>query len=241
MAVVGISSGSANGVYGQSSAASKGGVVGLNNTGFGVNGYSTNGYGVYAQSSSGYAVYAIGSTAIYGSGTNTFVGTTTVTGNFTVSGGTKSFLIDHPLDPANRDLLHACVEAPEMKNIYDGVGVADAAGELRVVMPSYFEAFNKDLRYQLTAVGQAAPGLHIKEEVAKGAFTIAGAAPGQKVCWQVTGIRKDAWAEANPFIVERDRPEKERGHHRTPEVHGHSVEKRIGYAAPPATAAPAPT
>lgn len=234
MAICAISSGGANGIYGQSSYSAKGGVVGLNNTsgGYGVNGYSTSGYGVYGQSPSSYALFGSGTYGIYTLGLNVFANNVSCLSNFTVA-GTKSFIIDHPLDPENRDLLHVCVESSEMKNIYDGVGTADAAGELTVAMPDYFEALNKDLRYQLTAIGQAAPGLYIKEELTKGKFRIAGANPGQKVCWQVTGNRKDAFAEKNPFVVERDRPASERGLYRNPEAYGHPAEKRIGYVAAP--------
>jgi hypothetical protein len=32
-----------------------------------------------------------------------------------------------------------------------------------------------------------------------------------QVCWQLTGSRKDAWAAANPFEVEQEKPEEERG------------------------------
>ena len=46
-----------------------------------------------------------------------------------------------------------------MKNIYDGLAVLDAAGEAWVTLPDYFDALNKDFRYQLTAVGGPGPGL----------------------------------------------------------------------------------
>jgi len=32
-----------------------------------------------------------------------------------------------------------------------------------------------------------------------------------KISWQVTGIRKDPWADANRIQVEEDKPDKERG------------------------------
>ena len=57
-------------------------------------------------------------------------------------------MIDHPLDPANKYLYHSFVESPDMKNIYDGVITTDANGDATVVMPDYFEALNKDFRYQ---------------------------------------------------------------------------------------------
>jgi hypothetical protein len=40
------------------------------------------------------------------------------------SAGTKDFKIDHPLDPANKYLVHASVESSEMMNIYTGATIA---------------------------------------------------------------------------------------------------------------------
>jgi hypothetical protein len=126
-----------------------------------------------------------------------------VKGSLIKHGGT--FQIDHPLDPANKYLVHSFVESPDMKNVYDGVVTADSSGEADVELPQYFDALNKEFRYQLTPVGAPAPDLHVKEELTENRFTISGARPGQRVCWQVTGIRKDAWSTANPVVVERDK------------------------------------
>lgn len=35
--------------------------------------------------------------------------------------------------------------------------------------------------------------------------------PEVEVSWQVTGIRKDAWAEKNRFVVEMEKPPAEQG------------------------------
>jgi hypothetical protein len=75
-------------------------------------------------------------------------------------------------------------------------------GEIVVQMPSYVEALNEAFRYQLTAIGTPAPSLHIKQELTQGQFVVAGAAPGQRVCWQITGNRRDPFARANPLLVE---------------------------------------
>jgi hypothetical protein len=56
--------------------------------------------------------------------------------------------------------------------------------------------------YSLTAIGAPAPNLYIAQEVTNNSFEIAGGAPGMKVSWQVTGIRQDAFAKANPLKVE---------------------------------------
>ena len=41
-----------------------------------------------------------------------------------------------------------------------------------------------------------------------------------KVSWQITGIRKDPWANANRIQVEEDKPDKERGYYLHPDLYG---------------------
>jgi hypothetical protein len=48
-----------------------------------------------------------------------------------------------------------------------------------------------------------------------------------KVSWQVTGIRKDPWANANRIQVEEDKPAKERGHYLHPDLYGQPEKKGI--------------
>ncbi len=124
----------------------------------------------------------------------------------TLSKGGGSFKIDHPLDPANKYLYHSFVESPDMMNIYNGMIVLDANGEAVVGLPDWFEALNRDFRYQLTPVGAPGPNLHIAEEVANNQFKIAGGKPGSKVSWQVTGIRHDAYADAHRIPTEVEKP-----------------------------------
>jgi len=121
------------------------------------------------------------------------------------------FKIDHPLDPANKLLRHSVVESSEMKNLYDGTATLDARGEAVVELPHWFEALNRDFRYQLTAIGAASPNLHVAKAISKGRFSIAGGMPGGAVCWQVTGTRHDAAALAHPLIVEEEKAQHERG------------------------------
>ena len=116
----------------------------------------------------------------------------------TLSKTAGSFRIDHPLDPANKYLVHSFVESPDMMNVYNGNVVLDADGGAWVEMPDWFEALNRDFRYQLTPIGGAAPGLHVASKVAGGRFSIGGGEPGLEVSWQVTGIRQDAYANARP-------------------------------------------
>jgi hypothetical protein len=212
------------------------GMWGSSKIGIGVIGSSSSYIGVYGHSFSGYAAYLNGDVGI--------------TGNLQKGGG--SFKIDHPIDPANKYLHHSFVESPDMKNVYDGLVVLDNKGEAEIELPDWFSALNKDFRYQLTAIGAPGPNLYIAEEISDAAttanystdssssyqnnnndsnnssnFKIAGGTSGMKVSWQVTGIRKDPWANANRIQVEEDKPANEQGYYIYPELYGKSEEKGI--------------
>ena len=149
----------------------------------------------------------------------------------TLSKSAGSFMIDHPLDPANKYLSHSFVESPDMKNVYDGVVTLDTAGEATVEMPEWFGALNRDFRYQLTCIGGFAP-VYIAEEIADNRFRIAGGTPEMKVSWQVTGIRQDAYANAHRIPVEEDKPEDERGKYAFPALFGQPETMAIGSVDP---------
>ncbi len=121
-------------------------------------------------------------------------GDVTIAGNLSKGGG--SFKIDHPLDPENKYLFHSFVESPDMMNVYNGNIILNERGEAKVEMPEYFAALNRDFRYQLTPIGSFSE-LYVAEEIEENYFKIAGGRPGVKVSWQVTGIRRDPFAEAN--------------------------------------------
>lgn len=73
-----------------------------------------------------------------------------------LSGATKNFKIDDPLDPANKYLVHSSVESSEMLNIYSGNVTTDGSGSATVTLPAWFASENGDFRYQLTTIGQDA-------------------------------------------------------------------------------------
>lgn len=172
-----------------------------------LSGFSNGGYGVSGQSDN-VAIYATNpmtkTTAYLASRccAGDFYGTVYVHGTLKVEGG-KNFVIDNPIDPGHTDLYHASVESSEMKNLYDGVVTLDARGTAIIRLPRWFGALNKDFRYQLTAIGTAAPGLHIAKEIADNQFAIAGGSAGMKVSWMVTGVRQDEWARTHPMQVEQ--------------------------------------
>jgi hypothetical protein len=164
-----------------------------------------------------YAIYASGNMQLYGNAN--INGNLSVVGTLSKSSGT--FKIDHPLDPANKYLSHSFVESPDMKNVYDGVVVLDSKGEAEIELPRWFDALNKDFRYQLTAIGAPGPNLYVSKEIQhNNRFRIAGGTGGLKVSWQVTGIRQDAYAEAHRTPIEEDKPAQVRGYYLNPEEHG---------------------
>jgi hypothetical protein len=185
-----------------------GGVLGVSVLGSGVEGFTFNSIrndpnvaAVRGQSANGFA--------------GLFVGRVRVTGPLHKAGG--GFTVDHPTDPKNKYLSHSFVESPEMLNVYSGTVTTSRAGMARIRLPAYFEALNRDFRYQLTVIGSFARAM-VSEEIKANAFVIRTDPGGVKVCWQVTGVRKDAWAEANRIPVEESKPKAERGRYLHPEL-----------------------
>jgi hypothetical protein len=134
--------------------------------------------------------------------------------------GTKSFMIDHPLDPANKVLYHYSAESPDVLNIYSGTVGLDALGEAWITLPEYFEAINTDPRYTLTSLGAPAPMLHISVEIEGNQFKIAGGAPNARASWEVKAVRRDAFVQRYGAPVEALKPVEQRGTYIRPELYG---------------------
>ena len=97
-------------------------------------------------------------------------------------------------------------------------------------MPEYFEPLNKEFRYQLTVIGEFAQAI-INDEINNNQFSIRTDKPNVKVSWQVTGVRRDAFANANRIQVEEDKPTDERGKYLHPEAIGKPREMSVDYRA----------
>ena len=237
------SKGAGNGVYGESDSFGDG-VYGKSSSGAGVNGISQKGGGVLGGNRDGYGVVGMSgnSAGLYCDSSFDYAailnGKVKITGNLEKAGG--SFKVDHPLDPANKYLCHSFVESPDMKNVYDGVVVLDNKGKAEIDLPDWFGIINTDFRYQLTAIGAPGPNLYIAEKISdtttssnknknSSRFRIAGGTSGMEVSWQVTGIRRDPWANANRIQVEEDKPTKERGYYLHPDLYGQPEEKGISH------------
>jgi hypothetical protein len=201
-------SGVTYGVYGWSDSTAGTGVYGRAEATSGTN------YGVLGQTnstSSGYGVYAIGRFA---------------------ASGTKSFQIDHPLQPETHFLNHFCTEAPEPLNAYSGNVVTDAQGYATVILPNYFEAVNRDFRYQLTVMGQFAQAI-VAEKIRNNQFVIRTDKPNVEVSWRVEAIRNDRWVQQNGFQTEQEKPEEYQGRYLHPELFGQPKERGIHYRPEP--------
>ncbi len=205
-----LNSGSKRGVYGTASGAgSNFALYGLAND---------------AAGSQNFGIYAAASGASTENWAGVFDGNVDVMGTLSKDAG--SFRIDHPLDPENKYLQHSFVESPDMMNVYNGNVTTNAEGRAVITMPDYFDALNSDFRYQLTVIGTFAQAI-IEQEIEGAQFVIATDQPNVKVSWQVTGIRKDRYAEAHRIHVELDKQAHEQGNYRHPELFGFGAERGI--------------
>lgn len=153
--------------------------------------------------------------------------------NGTLNANVKDFKIDHPLDPANKYLVHTSVESSEMMNIYTGNVTTDELGLATVTMPGWFSAENTDFRYQLTVVDERFAQAVVSKRMNNNQFTIHTNASNVEVSWQVTAVRQDAYAKAHPLVVEQDKNEKERGFYQHPELYGQPKEKQTQWGVRP--------
>ncbi|MDX2118859.1 MAG: hypothetical protein SFY96_11810 [Planctomycetota bacterium] len=153
-----------------------------------------------------------------------------VTGTLTKGGG--SFKIDHPLDPENKYLYHSFVESPDMMNVYNGNVTTNDQGYATITLPDYFEALNRDFRYQLTVIDEADTDdvfvwAKVVRKINDNRFTVRTSRGGVEVSWQVTGIRKDAWAEKNRIPNTVEKPAVDRGRYLHPEAFGKPASQSV--------------
>jgi hypothetical protein len=227
------------GVFGRNNATNGNGIIGECNSGFsayGVYGRSSEGAGVYGEGGF-YGVRGIANTAggygVYGTSNNGgyagyFYGKVVATGGVTQK-GISSSIMDHPLDPENKSLLHYSTEGPEPFNVYRGNILLDSTGTAWVGLPDYFESINRDPSYILTPVGSAMPNLYVAKEIENNHFQIAGGTPDGKVSWQVTGTRDDLYERKYPTQTEVTKDDQERGKYHHPDLYGQPDEKGIHY------------
>jgi hypothetical protein len=193
------------------------------------NSSAADGNGLLAEANSGTVPYAVWARTTAPGGQNGsragfFEGDVEILGNLDKLSG--NFKIDHPLDPANKYLIHSFVESPDMMNVYNGNITTDANGEAVVSLPSYFEAENIDFKYQLTCMGQFAQAIVLKK-VENNQFTIKTDKPNVEVSWQVTGVRNDLYAQKHRIVAEVEKTGAAAGKYLVPELYGYGPEMAV--------------
>jgi hypothetical protein len=150
-----------------------------------------------------------------------------------VSGGIKAFMIDHPLDPENKVLTHSCVESDQRMNLYRGLATTDSRGYATIAVPSWFEALNEDILYQLTVIDTEDSAsftmAKVVRELRSGTFRIRSSVGRTKVSWMLTGKRHDPTSQHYPLEVERLKTDGERGRYYEPEAYGKPKSLGMGY------------
>jgi hypothetical protein len=212
--------GTGNGVLGESrdNSLTAAGVFGVGN--------GVNSNGVIARASNGPLAFALWARSTSGFA-GVFDGKVQVNGQLTKAGG--GFEIDHPLDPENKYLRHSFVESPDALNVYSGNATTDEDGNATVALPEYFQELNEDVHYQLTVIGELAHAV-VAEAIRENQFTIKTDRSNVEVSWQVTGVRKDAFASMYRMEVEEEKPSEERGTYLHPEAFDQPETRGAGYA-----------
>jgi len=163
--------------------------------------------------------------------------------------GIKDFKIDHPLDPENKYLYHSCVESSDRMNVYNGNVVTDAEGYATITLPDWFEALNRDFRYQLTVIdeGDTTDFVQVKivRRISGNQFTIRSSRGDVEVSWQITGVRQDALAKTHPLAPEVDKEPENKGLYLHPDAFGLPRDRGIpvsrGASSEPADVTPEPS
>ncbi|MEX0920283.1 MAG: hypothetical protein WDZ69_01730 [Candidatus Pacearchaeota archaeon] len=114
---------------------------------------------------------------------------------------TKNFVIDHPLDPENKNLVHSSLEGPEIGVYYRGEEKLEK-GLVIVRLPDYFEALTLEegRTVHLTAKGDI-PFALSSSEIKNGKFTVYGLKEKGEFYWEVKAVRSDK----DPLQVEREK------------------------------------
>ncbi len=115
--------------------------------------------------------------------------------NFTAV--TKNFLIDHPLDPDNKDLFHSSLEGPEIAVFYRGEAQL-SYGKVVIPLPDYFEALTRQENRTVLITPQFDDDEPISmlaaSAVKEGKFIVRAIDSqnlSQKFYWEVKAIRAD--------------------------------------------------
>ena len=112
----------------------------------------------------------------------------------------KTFVIDHPVDPKNKYLVHACLEGPEAGIYYRGKGEIVNGECVEIHLPEYFGALCKDVNdatVQITHIYDGKVKVFSASEVnlEKNTFTVYG--ENGRFNWLVHGKRGNIRVECD--------------------------------------------
>lgn len=145
--------------------------------------------------------------------------------------GLKSFVIDHPLDPENKSILHYCAESPMPQNFYVGNCVTDSKGRAWVELPEYFASINTNFKYQLTVVDDSESEdfvqVKVGKEIRENRFLIMSSSPNVKVSWRVDADRNDPYVQYKKPKDIREKTGIAKGTYEYPELYGQPAEKAL--------------
>lgn len=252
------------GLYAETNNGSGVAIYGISSTNYGVRGVSSTTHGVLGESTSAEAVVGVTqavnkgavhgftnvasshgawftSAATSGAGVGVIGSGASPTGfgvyssGRTGASGTKSFRIDHPLDPENKFLSHYCTEGPEPLNVYSGTIVTGQDGYANVQLPNYFASINRDPRVQLTVDDESEDFVMAKVVggVQANGFRLRTSKPGVKVYWEVKAVRNDAFVQEYGAPVETLKTDAERGRYQHPELYDAPANQGLFYRAKP--------
>jgi hypothetical protein len=111
------------------------------------------------------------------------------------SGYVKSFVIDHPKEPATKHLVHVCLEGPEAGVYYRGKGEVTDNASAKISLPDYVPGWAHDFTITVTAIydGGNVHAYAVSEVNADGKFNVYG--ENGKFNWIAVGKRGDIVVE----------------------------------------------
>lgn len=171
----------------------------------------SDGKGVWGSSASGWAGYFDG---------NVFISGTLTGGNIIINA------VDHPDAPATHWYQQAMVGSFERLTVISGNVRTGANGRATIRVPALFAKLHRDFRYQLTPLGDTTR-LFVSQTLKNARFVIQANTSGLDVSWQVTGVRDDPSARAQPFNVDAQKKGAAAGRYLEPSLYGQSMSRSV--------------